>query len=103
MAIVQQLSVVAVRSLFEGFCRSIGFEAGAAASDAAIKFRGSCCVDHSARLGDALQRATGNAWRALELALAGDTWWDKVKVTLARKEDQAFREQVGAFLRATPL
>ncbi len=33
MAIVQQLSVVAVRSLFEGFCRSIGFEAGAAASD----------------------------------------------------------------------
>src|SRR5207248_2057084 len=27
----------------------------------------------------------------------------KVKVTLAKKEDQAFREQVGAFLRMTPL
>jgi hypothetical protein len=38
MAVVQQLSVVAVRSLFEGFCRSIGFEAGAAASEAAVKF-----------------------------------------------------------------
>jgi hypothetical protein len=103
MAIVQQLSVVAVRSLFEGFCRSIGFEAGAAASDAAVKFLSSRFTDHSGRLGEALQRATGNAWRALELALAGDSWWDKVKVTLARKEDQAFREQVGAFLRTTPL
>ena len=30
MAIVQQLSVLAVRTLFEGFCRSIGFEAGGA-------------------------------------------------------------------------
>ena len=35
MAIVQQLSVVALRSLFEGFCRAIGFEPVAAASDAA--------------------------------------------------------------------
>src|SRR5262245_9115772 len=103
MAIVQQLSVVAVRTLFEGFCRTIGFEAGAAASEAAVKFLGSRFVDHSGRLSEALQRATANAWRALELALAGDSWWDKVKVTLARKEDQAFREQVGAFLRATPL
>ncbi|MFO0841373.1 MAG: hypothetical protein U0797_03095 [Gemmataceae bacterium] len=103
MAIVQQLSVVAVRSLFEGFCRSIGFEAGAAASEAAVKFLGSRFTDHSARLVDALQRAAANAWRALELALAGDSWWDKVKVTLARKEDQAFREQVSAFLRVTPL
>ncbi len=103
MAVVQQLSVVAVRSLFEGFCRSIGFEAGAAASEAAVKFLSSRFTDHSGRLGEALLRATGNAWRALELALAGDGWWDKVKVTLARKEDQAFREQVGAFLRTTPL
>lgn len=103
MAVVQQLSVVAVRSLFEGFCRSIGFEAGAAASEAAVKFLGSRFTDHSARLSGALERATANAWRALELALAGDGWWDKIKVTLARKEDQAFREQVGAFLRVTPL
>jgi hypothetical protein len=102
MAIVQHLSVLAVRSLFEGFCKSIGFEAGAAA-DAAVKFLGNRFTDHSARLNEALQRATSNSWRALELALAGDSWWDKVKVSLARREDQAFREQVGAFLRMTPL
>src|SRR5439155_10377216 len=39
----------------------------------------------------------------LEVALAGDSWWDRVKVSLARREDQAFREQVGAFLQTTPL
>ena len=103
MAIVQQLSVLAVRSLFEGFCSSIGFPAGAAASDAAIKFLGSRFTDHSDRMNAALGRATTGAWRALELALAGDSWWDRVKRTVARREDLAFREQVDAFLRATPL
>src|SRR5947209_12800441 len=103
MAIVQHLSVLAVRSLFEGFCKSIGFEAGAAAADAAVKFLGNRFTDHSARMSEALLRASGNAWRALEVALAGDSWWDKVKLTLARREDQVFREQVGAFLRSTPL
>ncbi len=103
MAVVHHLSVVAVRTLFEGFCRSIGFEAGAAASEAAIKFLGSRFTDHSVKLTQALDRSSSNAWRALELSLAGDSWWDKIKVTLARKEDQAFREQVSAFLRLTPL
>jgi hypothetical protein len=103
MAIVQDLSVLAVRTLFEGFCTSIGFEASAAAAEAAVKFLGNRFVDHAGRLGDALTRSTAHSWRALELALAGDSWWDRVKVTLARREDQAFREQVGAFLRAAPL
>src|SRR5262249_54883975 len=103
MAGMQSLPVLAVRSLFEGFCRSIGFEAGIAVSEAAVKFLGTRFVDHSGRVNGALARATDNAWRALELALAGDSWWDRVKVALSRREDQAFREQVGAFLRTTPL
>jgi hypothetical protein len=60
-------------------------------------------IDHSQLLIAALRRANDHAWRALELALAGGSWWDQVKVSLARREDQAFREQVSAFLRATPL
>lgn len=103
MSTTQSLAVLAVRSLFEGFCSSIGFPAGAAAADAAVKFLGSRFTDHSGRVSAALGRATDHAWRALELALAGDSWWDRVKASLARREDQAFREQVGAFLRATPL
>lgn len=100
---LKSLPALAVRSLFEGFCRSIGFEAGAAASEAAVKFLGSRFTDHSAKMSEALERATTNAWRALELALAGDSWWDRVKVALSSREDQAFREQVTAFLRTTPL
>jgi hypothetical protein len=103
MSAVCQLSVLAVRGLFTGFCKSIGFEAGAAAADAATNFLGARFTDHSENLSNALDRATANAWRALETALAGDSWWDKIKTTLARKEDQSFREQVGAFLRITPL
>ncbi len=103
MSAVLNLSVFAVRSLFEGFCSSIGFPAGQAAADAAVKFLGARFTDHSAKLTDALSRATDGAWRALELSLAGDSWWDRIKATLARREDQVFREQVGAFLRTTPL
>src|SRR5262249_45522521 len=103
MVVLQQLSVSAARNLLEGFCSSIGSQAGPAAAEAATKFLGARFIDHSARLGEALTRANAGAWRALELALAGDSWWDRIKVTLARREDQAFREQVGAFLRTTPL
>src|SRR5207253_1937665 len=43
------------------------------------------------------------AWKALELALAGDTFWERCKVKLARSEDQEFRRQVRAYLDAVPL
>src|SRR5207302_1417239 len=40
---------------------------------------------------------------ALEVALAGDSWWDRVKAVLAKGDEQAFRRQVRAFLDAAPL
>jgi hypothetical protein len=83
MSAVCQLSVLAVRGLFTGFCKSIGFAAGVAAADAATNFLGARFTDHSENLSNALDRATANAWRALETALAGDSWWDKIKTTLA--------------------
>ena len=70
MAIVQHLSVLAVRSLFEGFCKSIGFEAGAAAADAAVKFLGNRFTDHSARMGEALERASDPAALGAPLEVA---------------------------------
>jgi hypothetical protein len=103
MSAVQSLSTLAVRSLFEGFCNSIGFPLGPAAADAASRFLTGRFVDHSQKLHEILGRATDRAWRALELALAGDSWWDRVKTLLHSREEQAFREQVGAFLRVTPL
>src|SRR5262249_36109634 len=81
----------------------VGLEAGAAAGDAVVRFLGDRFSDHSARLTTALQTANAHAWRSLEVALAGESWWDRVKSALGRREDQAFREQVQAFLRAAPL
>jgi hypothetical protein len=103
MVIVQNLSALALRQLVGGVCRAAGLEAGAAAAEAVAGLLRDRFTDHSQRLPAALRQANDNAWRALEIALAGDSWWDKVKVSLARAEDKAFREQLAAFLRVTPL
>jgi hypothetical protein len=103
MSIVQHLSALAVRQLLGGICRTAGLETGSVAVETVVGLLVNRFTDHSQRLLAALQRANERAWRALEIALAGDSWWDRVKVSLARREDQAFREQVSAFLQATPL
>jgi hypothetical protein len=100
MSIAQNLSLLALRAVFDGACKSVGLDGGAAAAVALLTDR---FTDHSQRLSAALHKANAGAWRALEVALAGDSWWDRVKVSLARREDQAFREQVSAFLQTTPL
>ena len=46
-----------------------------------------------------MQRANERAWKALEVALAGEGLWQR----LGRSEDKAFRQQVRAFLDALPL
>lgn len=103
MAIVQQLSALAVRQLLGGLCQAVGLEAGPAAVETVVGLLVHRFTDHSQRLLLALQRSNEHAWRSLEIALAGDSWWQRIKGTLARREDQAFRDQVSAFLNATPL
>src|SRR2546423_14891456 len=103
MAVLQQLSTLALKHVVDGACKAFGFVAGASLGEAVAGFLGQRFADHSQRLTDALNRANDNAWKALEIALAGESWWDKVKVTLSRGEEQGFRKQVQAFLDATPL
>lgn len=103
MVLVQQLSVLAVRPVLAGICQAAGVDPGSSAVEAVVALLANRFTDHSQRLVLALQRANERAWRALEIALAGDSWWDRIKVSLARREDQAFRDQVSAFLHATPL
>lgn len=57
-------------------------------------------TDHSQKLPAALRTATERAWTALEVALAGDTFWQRC---LSSAEDRSFRQQVRAFLDATIL
>ena len=68
-----------------------------------IDLAGERFTDHSRALARALADANERAWQALEIALAGDSWWDRVKGLLGRREDQALAGQVRAFLDAAPL
>src|SRR5262249_54492586 len=59
--------------------------------------------DHAGDAGQRLlvvvRRANERAWKCLEVALAGESLWNR----LDRAEDRAFREQVRSFLNAVPL
>src|SRR5205085_201954 len=55
--------------------------------------------DQSQRLVRALQHANKRAWDALEISLAGESFWRRFDAA----EDKAFRQQVRAFLDAMPL
>ena len=55
--------------------------------------------DQSQRLTRALQRANRRAWESLEIALAGESFWNRFN----RPDDRAFRQQIRAFLDQVPL
>jgi hypothetical protein len=59
--------------------------------------------DQSQRLAEALRQSNERAWKAFELALAGDSWWDRLKGAMARGEDKTLAAQVRSFLDAHPL
>src|SRR6185369_6564080 len=83
MPMLQHLSGFALQQLVSGACHALGVMAGSGAGQAVTDFLGKRFGDHSRRLSDALVRAADSAWRALEIALAGDSFWDRVKLTLA--------------------
>ncbi len=103
MAALPHLSALALKHVVDGACKAFGFVAGASLGEAVVGFLGQRFGDHSQRLADALGRANDHAWKALEIALAGESWWDRAKQALSRADEQAFRAQVQAFLDATPL
>jgi uracil-DNA glycosylase family 4 len=103
MRICTNLYALALRQLIGGACRAAGVQPGAAAVDGVVNFLTRHFSDHSQRLTEALALTNERAWRALEVALAGDSLWDRCKLALARGEEKAFREQVKPFLDACPL
>jgi tetratricopeptide (TPR) repeat protein/tRNA A-37 threonylcarbamoyl transferase component Bud32 len=94
MGILRNVSVLALRSLLAAASRAAGGAVEAAAALVSDQF-----TDHGQRLSAALRRAAERGWRALEVALAGESLWG----WLGRAEDRAFREQVRAFLDTAPL
>ncbi len=76
-----------------GLRQVIGDAAGNVVEVVEQRFR-----DHSQTLPKALERAHDRAWQALEVALAGDGIFDRVKGFFASGDDKAIREQVAAFI-----
>ncbi len=56
-------------------------------------------TDHGQRLVRALQQSNERAWRALEIALAGETLWNRFD----RADERIFRQQIRTFLELIPL
>src|SRR4051794_14577207 len=103
MRISANLCALALRQLIGGACRAVGVEPGDVAVEGVVSFLTRHFIDHSQKLTIALETANDRAWKALEVALAGDSLWDRCKLVLTSGEERAFREQVRPFLDACPL
>jgi uracil-DNA glycosylase family 4 len=103
MGIAQNLSVLACRQLLGGACSAVGCHLGEDAAERAVEFLVHRFTDQSQRLTGALEKANDRGWSSLEIALAGDSFWERCKLLLAPGEEKAFRDQVRAFLDAAPL
>lgn len=103
MALGQKVALLAVRHLVRGACDAVGVKGGDKAAAAVVGFLHERLVDQSQRVTVALRKASESAWKALEVALAGDTLWQRCQALLARGEERAFAHQVRAFLDAAPL
>ncbi len=98
MSILHNLCLLAARQLLPGACSALGIPLGESAIDAVAGFLAQRFSDHSQRLSAALHASTRRAWEALEVALAGESFWN----WLDRAEDRALRQQIRAFLDALP-
>jgi tetratricopeptide (TPR) repeat protein len=103
MASLLNLSAVALRPIFRVACETAGIPLLGDATGALVGFLTKRYTDHSQKLTQALRTANERAWKAFEIALGGQSLWDRFKVALSRTEDRAFAEQVRAFLVVSPL
>jgi uracil-DNA glycosylase family 4 len=103
MRISSNLCALALRQLIGGACRAAGVDPGVAAVEGVVSLLTRHFTDHSQRLTVALEKTNEQAWRALEVALAGDSLWDRCKLVMAGSDEKAFRAQVQPFLAACPL
>src|SRR5215204_3203235 len=103
MQLTANLCALALRGVVGGACRAAGVAPGEGAVNAVVGVMMRHFLDHSQSLLEALRQTNDRAWRALEVALAGDGLWDRCKLVLASGDEKAFREQVKPFLHTCSL
>lgn len=94
MRVIQWFAVLAVRDLLPAALGALGLEAGAGSAGRVAGFLIDHFSEHGERLAAALEAAAGRSWSALEVALAGETLWNR----LDRAEDRAVRRRLARFL-----
>lgn len=91
---MHHLSLTAIRYVASGAMRAAGLsdDAAGTVSDRAQNVASALIghfTDHSQRPPKALTTANDRSWKTLEVALAGDSFWDRCKAVLSHGEDQA--------------
>jgi hypothetical protein len=99
MRVLLHLSTLAAKQLVASAVKALGFRASEVGLDGVGSFLSERFTDHSKRLLLALERSNQRAWTTLEVALEGESLWRLVD----RADDKALRQQIRAFLDATPL
>src|SRR5262245_4492908 len=95
MGIFQTLSALALKHVATGASHA----AVVGGVDSLAGYLSERFTDQGRRLELALRTANERAWQSLEVALAGESLWNR----LAHADDKAFRRQVRAFLDTAPL
>jgi formylglycine-generating enzyme required for sulfatase activity/serine/threonine protein kinase len=104
MSLLAHLAPMALRPLLPALARMAAeasdFAGATVGIDVVEKYLASRFTDESREELEALARAAERAWKAVEIALAGPSLWDR----LARRgEDKALAREISAFLDANPL
>jgi hypothetical protein len=102
MSVMGKLSSLALRPVVVGLCETLGPKVVGSAAEVVTDFLSDRFTDQSQRLNEALKTAIERTWTTLEVALAGESFWDRCTTKFARAEDQGFRRQLKAFLDSVP-
>src|SRR5437764_2562199 len=86
-------------SFFSALCSCALKQLGVEGFDMVRAWLGDHFSDQGHRLTNALKASNEKAWRAVEIALAGESLWNK----LDRADDRGFRQQLAGFLKQLPM
>jgi|GEM_PF-2792142 len=98
MSISNLVCGMAVGQLVKGACETLGVHAGVAAGQQVADLLHRHFTDHSQKLLKVLHESHDQAWKTLELALAGDGVFDRLARVLVSTDKKAFGEQMKAIL-----
>lgn len=103
MSVFFNLSTLAIRDLVLGTAGVGGLEYGLMAVSAVAEALHRRFVPEQNRLAQALLVANQRAWQTLELALAGDSFWQRCRSVWASADQKALRDELQAHIQSLRL